>query len=189
MNENTTHLVSYLSTLGALVALSAAFAFMHDPQHAEMALIGALTYAGVQAPRSPLPARLGAAASVLPIVAAIGLSTALAGCGASLPAIVGVGQAVGPIVVQGTCIGADKLCEAADPACGSGACHVAHDVCAAIAPTTPVQLSCSAPPSASKGLRSVGLRFRARTRLRGASIDGDQPTARDAADLDAWCES
>ena len=66
------------------------------------------------------------------------------GCAAGTAVTAGTVISVGEIVVDATCIGADKLCESRDPACGSGACHVAHDVCSTLPPTAPVQVACSA---------------------------------------------
>lgn len=71
----------------------------------------------------------------------------LAGCGASsaetVPLVIGGAE----IVVGGLCTGAEKLCEQNDPACGSGACHVAHTVCPVLSPSSPVQIACNALPA------------------------------------------
>jgi len=74
-------------------------------------------------------------------LALVGLSClclSLAGCGASLGQVVGVGT----LAVEATCGGAAKLCESFDPECGASACHFAHDVCSALPIDAHVQLAC-----------------------------------------------
>jgi len=70
----------------------------------------------------------------------------LSGCGASFPAALTIGQ----IVVNGTCSGAAKLCEAVDPTCGASACQISHEVCAVLAPNASVQISCDPAPDAGQ---------------------------------------
>lgn len=69
----------------------------------------------------------------------------LSGCGAAASEVAPVVIGGAEIVVNGFCVAAEKLCEQNDPACGSGACHVAHTVCPVLSPTSPVQITCDAP--------------------------------------------
>lgn len=179
MNETTAKLIENVVILGLFAACAVAFEMHGDNTHAVAAFAALAAFAGVNRPPSggvsmPQAVRSVAPAAVAFMVAAAAAS--LSGC-ASLPAAVGAIGAATPYVVRGTCGAASKLCEAADPTCGSGACHAFHDGCAfagSFVPETPVQIACEPPADASAG-PSKGLRFGGRTRLRGAAIEGDQP--------------
>jgi len=133
---NTQDLIKHGLSLAALLGASG-IAYAAGDTHSGAFALGALAMyiVPVIAPAVPRAAVAGL------VVGAMALG--VGGCGASLPAVVSVGE----IAVNATCAGAAKLCELNDPSCGSAACRAFHDGCAVLAPTAPVELSCSASPS------------------------------------------
>ena len=124
--------------MGALIGLLTAtitFAVLGDPAHTGEALAAFIGFAA-----GSRASDRAAAAGALIMAGLAGI--ALSGCvAATTPQIVAGAE----VVVDGLCVGAEKLCESNDPTCGSSACHAFNTACALLAPTAPVQLTCSRP--------------------------------------------
>jgi len=138
MNQETSHFAFNMAALVGLLGATIAFAAMGQMTLAGQSLTAFIGFAaGARARTVAGEVASGAAA----IIAAVAIGSVLSGCGATSTQILTGAQ----VVVTGTCIGAEKLCESFDPACGAGACHVAHDVCAVLAPAA-VQITCERAP-------------------------------------------
>lgn len=154
--------VNYLATLGLLAALCAVMLATGNA-HAEMAFGAVLTYAGVQSPRSPIPARLGSAASVLPLVVALAVGAVASGC---TPAALSAGVVVGEIAAKVSCDGARKLCDVFGR---SDACDVIETVCGVLSPSSGSGGESSDAPDGGAGSALGGaLRLGPRARVRRA---------------------
>ena len=131
------------ATVVACCGLAAVVAVygLSSPEQRDQLLAGVAVLWGVVQAFLPAIRKWAGVSTVLVLVLA---GATLSGCGASLGTVVGVGT----LVVEGTCGGAAKLCEALDPACGGSACQVAHDVCSALPIDAHVQLACEQPATA-----------------------------------------
>lgn len=87
IETHTAELTRYLATLAVLALVTGLFQLTGDRSHAELALVGLLTYAGTSGPRMVAPTRAQATvASLLPVVLVIAAGSFLGGCGGAITA-------------------------------------------------------------------------------------------------------